>query len=109
MDPRCGAFSIRTFEPADFDQVCNLYADGMNYYCQTNGYEGLRGVVNEPPRSLLPATLLPAAHLPAPAGCAALLPRPCKTEPSPTQPFSCLPRPVHAVLALASGLHQERH
>ena len=44
MDPS-GAFSIRTFEPADFDQVCNLYADGMNYYCQTNGYEGLRGAV----------------------------------------------------------------
>ena len=40
-----GAVSIRTFVPADFDQCINLFADGMNYYSQSNGYEGLRGPV----------------------------------------------------------------
>ena len=40
------AFSIRTFVPADYDQVCNLCADGMNYYSQVNGYDGIRGVVS---------------------------------------------------------------
>ena len=34
-----GAVSIRTFVPADFDQCINLFADGMNYYSQSNGYE----------------------------------------------------------------------
>jgi hypothetical protein len=47
-----GAISIRTFVPADFDQCINLYADGMNYYSQSNGYEGLRG-----PVCALPLTL----------------------------------------------------
>ena len=51
MDPS-GAFSIRTYEPADFDQVCNLYVDGMNYYSQANGYDGMRGTVRV--RAVLP-------------------------------------------------------
>ena len=47
-----GAISIRTFVPADFDQCINLYADGMNYYSQSNGYEGLRGPVCAVPLTL---------------------------------------------------------
>ena len=45
MDEGDGEVSIRRYELADFDQVVQLFGDGMRYYSEENGYT-IRPVFN---------------------------------------------------------------